>query len=149
MEQELGGEAAALLRQKRAALRRRGCSFESPRYRGQEGCGWEGQKRGAGHVWGVEVGGNRGLRGRGAGCGRWRGGLRVSGEEPGPSGGGSRGLEHTSGRCEGVTSEKNLASVGNPDQMRRPQSVGPMAGPEQSFGSRRNPSCGECPARRL
>ncbi|XP_019584162.2 GTPase-activating Rap/Ran-GAP domain-like protein 3 isoform X4 [Rhinolophus sinicus] len=30
MEQELGGEAAALLRQKRAALRRRGCSFESP-----------------------------------------------------------------------------------------------------------------------
>lgn len=101
MEQELGGEAAALLRQKRAALRRRGCSFESPRYRGQEGCGWEGQKRGAGHVWGVEVGGNRGLGGRGAGCGRWGGGLRVSGEEPGPSGGGSRGLEHTSGRCEG------------------------------------------------
>ncbi|XP_066112248.1 GTPase-activating Rap/Ran-GAP domain-like protein 3 isoform X2 [Saccopteryx bilineata] len=30
MEPELGGEAAALLRQKRAALRRRGCSFESP-----------------------------------------------------------------------------------------------------------------------
>lgn len=79
MEQELGGEAAALLRQKRAALRRRGCSFESPRYRGQEGCGWEGRKRGAGHVWGLEVGGNRGLRGRGAGCGRCGGGL---GEEP-------------------------------------------------------------------
>ncbi|XP_037014204.2 GTPase-activating Rap/Ran-GAP domain-like protein 3 isoform X3 [Artibeus jamaicensis] len=30
MEPEFGGEAAALLRQKRAALRRRGCSFESP-----------------------------------------------------------------------------------------------------------------------
>ncbi|EDL93195.1 rCG45706 [Rattus norvegicus] len=30
MEQEPGGAAAALLRQKRAALRRRGCSFESP-----------------------------------------------------------------------------------------------------------------------
>ncbi|XP_065386117.1 GTPase-activating Rap/Ran-GAP domain-like protein 3 isoform X7 [Macaca fascicularis] len=31
MEPEPGGVAAALLRQKRAALRRRGCSFESPR----------------------------------------------------------------------------------------------------------------------
>lgn len=50
MEPELGGEAAALLRQKRAALRRRGCSFESPRYCGWEGCGREGRKLGAGHV---------------------------------------------------------------------------------------------------
>lgn len=37
MEPEPGGAAAALLRQKRAALRRRGCSFESPRYSGPGG----------------------------------------------------------------------------------------------------------------
>lgn len=37
MEREPGRAAAALLRQKRAALRRRGCSFESSRYRGRGG----------------------------------------------------------------------------------------------------------------
>lgn len=108
MEPEPGGVAAALLRQKRAALRRRGCSFESPRYRGPGGVRPGGAEAGSrprggwGAVWG-----DRGLRGRGAGRRLW-GALRGSGEEPGPSGGGSRGRwAARAAGAGGVTPEKN------------------------------------------
>lgn len=70
---------------------------------------------------------------------------RVLSEEPGPSGQGSRETGPPERQVrEGVAPEKNLVSVGNPDRTRRPQSVGPVAGREQSRGPRRISSCGEC-----
>lgn len=80
MEQEPGGAAAALLRQKRAALRRRGCSFESPRYLGPGGV----QPRGAGAGSRPRVGWGGGVRGQSvARPPRGRESARSLGERPG------------------------------------------------------------------